>query len=104
MARRRLLGNDLWARHLEPSADEREIARFYTLGPDELAQVMARRSDANRLVASQADDSLEFDLEEPIWMVRPIDASNGNDAADQVGHIIVAGLAERGAEPAAVPP
>jgi TnpA family transposase len=49
MARRRLLGNDLWARHLEPSADEREIARFYTLGPDELAQVMARRSDANRL-------------------------------------------------------
>jgi len=49
MARRRLLGNDLWARHLEPSADEREIARFYTLGPDELAQIMARRSDANRL-------------------------------------------------------
>jgi len=49
MARRRLLGNDLWARHLEPSADEREIARFYTLGPDELAQVMARRSDAHRL-------------------------------------------------------
>lgn len=49
MARRRLLADDLWARHLEPPSDEREIARLYTLGPDDLAQVMLRRSDANRL-------------------------------------------------------
>ena len=49
MARRRLLGDDLWARHLEPPTDEREIARLYTLGREELAQVMTRRGDANRL-------------------------------------------------------
>jgi hypothetical protein len=49
MARRRLLGDDVWARHLEAPADEREVARYFTLGPDELAEVMNRRSDANRL-------------------------------------------------------
>ncbi len=49
MARQRLLGDDLWARHLEPTADEREITRLYTLGSDELAQVVVRRGDANQL-------------------------------------------------------
>ena len=49
MARRRLLSDELWARHLEPPADEREIARHYTLGAEDLAQVAARRGDANRL-------------------------------------------------------
>ena len=47
MARRLLLSNDLWARHLEPPADECEIARHYALGTDELAEVAARRGDAN---------------------------------------------------------
>ena len=49
MARRQLLSNDTWARHLEPPADEREIARHYTLGPDDLAHVIDKRGDANRL-------------------------------------------------------
>lgn len=49
MARRRLLSDEVWARHLEPPADEREIARHYTLGPDDMAVVAAKRGDANRL-------------------------------------------------------
>ena len=49
MAKRRLLSDDLWARHLEPPTDEREIARHYTLGGEDLAQVVAKRGDANRL-------------------------------------------------------
>lgn len=49
MARRRLLSDDTWARHLEPPTDERGIARHYTLGPDDLAQVADKRGDANRL-------------------------------------------------------
>lgn len=49
MARRRLLSDELWARHLEPPADEREITRHYTLGAEDLAQIAARRGDANRL-------------------------------------------------------
>ncbi|MBV8589068.1 MAG: DUF4158 domain-containing protein [Acetobacteraceae bacterium] len=49
MARRRLLSDELWARHFEPPKDEREIARHYTLGPDEMEQVAAKRGDANRL-------------------------------------------------------
>ena len=49
MARRRLLSDDTWARHLEPPTDEREIARHYTLGPDDLAHVIDKRGDANRL-------------------------------------------------------
>lgn len=49
MARRRLLSDEVWARHLEPPTDEREIARHYTLGSDELAQVATKRGDANRL-------------------------------------------------------
>ena len=49
MSRRRLLTDELWARHYEPPEDEREIARHYTLGPDEMEQVTAKRGDANRL-------------------------------------------------------
>ena len=49
MARRRLLSDDTWVRHLEPPTDEREIARHYTLGPDDLAHVIDKRGDANRL-------------------------------------------------------
>jgi len=49
MARRRLLSDELWARYLEPPTDEREIACHYTLGAEDLAQVAARRGDANRL-------------------------------------------------------
>jgi hypothetical protein len=29
MARRRLLGDDVWARHLKAPADEREVARYF---------------------------------------------------------------------------
>lgn len=43
-----MLSDELWARQLEPPVDERELARLYTVGPDDLAQVMLRRSDANR--------------------------------------------------------
>ena len=49
MGRRRLLGDELWARHLMPSSDEREIARHYTLSADDIDQVAAKRGDANRL-------------------------------------------------------
>jgi Domain of unknown function (DUF4158) len=49
MARRRLLTDELWARHFQPPEDEREIARHYTLGPDEMEQITAKRGDANRL-------------------------------------------------------
>src|SRR5690242_7472874 len=49
MARRRLLSDDLWARHLEPPTDEREIARLYTLTRDDLDTVIAKRTDATRL-------------------------------------------------------
>jgi hypothetical protein len=49
MARRRLLGDDLWARHLEPPADEREIARHFTLSRDDLLAIASKRTDATRL-------------------------------------------------------
>ena len=49
MARRRLLSDELWARHLAPPTDEREIARHYTLGADDLAHAATKRGDANRL-------------------------------------------------------
>jgi len=49
VARRQLLSDEVWARPLEPPAGEREIARHYTLGPDEMAQLAAKRGDANRL-------------------------------------------------------
>jgi hypothetical protein len=47
MARRRLLGDDLWARHLEPPADEREIARHFTLTRDDLLAVASKRTNEN---------------------------------------------------------
>ena len=49
MARRRLLSDEVWARHLQPPTDERAIARHFTLGSDERDLVMAKRGDANRL-------------------------------------------------------
>jgi TnpA family transposase len=49
MARRRLLGDDLWARHLEPPADEREIARHFTLTRDDLLAIASKRTNPNRL-------------------------------------------------------
>ena len=49
MAWRRLLGDDLWTRHLEPPTDEREIARHYTLAGDDLDLIVTKRTDANRL-------------------------------------------------------
>lgn len=49
MARRRLLGDDLWARHLEPPADEREIARQFALSRDDLELIATKRTDATRL-------------------------------------------------------
>jgi TnpA family transposase len=49
MAWRRLLGDDLWARHLGPPAEEREIARHYTLSRDDLDLIVAKRTGATRL-------------------------------------------------------
>lgn len=49
MARRRLLGDDVWTRLLDPPTDEREIARLYTLSAEDFAQVGRRRGDATRL-------------------------------------------------------
>jgi hypothetical protein len=48
MTRRRLLGDDLWARHLEPPTDEREIARHFTLTRDELLVIASKRTGAAR--------------------------------------------------------
>jgi hypothetical protein len=48
MARRRLLGDDLWARHLEPPTNEREIARHFTLTRDELLVIASKRTGAAR--------------------------------------------------------
>jgi uncharacterized protein DUF4158 len=49
MAWRRLLGDDLWARYLEPPTDEREIVRHYTLTRDDLDLIATKRTDATRL-------------------------------------------------------
>ena len=49
MARRRLLADDVWARLLDPPADEREVARLYALTAEDLALVGNRRTDATRL-------------------------------------------------------
>jgi TnpA family transposase len=49
MARRRLLGDDLWARHLEPPTDERKIARHFTLTRDDLLAIASKRTAATRL-------------------------------------------------------
>lgn len=47
--RRRLLSDDLWACHLEPPTDEREIARHFTLTHDDFLAVASKRTDATRL-------------------------------------------------------
>ncbi|AAW59709.1 Tn3 family transposase [Acetobacter fabarum] len=49
MARRRLLTREALARHLDPSVDEREITRHFTLGPDDLDLIVTRRGDTSRL-------------------------------------------------------
>src|SRR4051812_4305229 len=49
MVRRRLLGDDVWARLLDPPSDELEIARRYTLAAEDLALISSRRTDATRL-------------------------------------------------------
>lgn len=49
MTWRRLLGYDLWARHLKPPTDEREIARHFTLTCDDLDLIATKRTDATRL-------------------------------------------------------
>ena len=49
MAWRRLLSDDLWARHLEPPTDEREIARHFTLTRDDIDLIVTKRTDATRL-------------------------------------------------------
>jgi len=47
--RRRLLGDDVWARLLGPPADECEVARLYTLNAEDFALAGRRRTDATRL-------------------------------------------------------
>jgi TnpA family transposase len=49
MARRRLLTDEAWEKHLAPPTDEREIVRHYTLSGEDLAHVFAKRSDATQL-------------------------------------------------------
>ena len=49
MVRRWLLSTAAWKRLLAPPTDERDMLRHYVLGPDDLALVRARRTDATRL-------------------------------------------------------
>ena len=49
MARRRLLTDEQWAGLLALPNEERDIVRHYTLGPDELAVLAAKRTPHNRL-------------------------------------------------------
>src|SRR5437763_1121493 len=49
MARRWLLGEAAQARLLGLPADEREVIRYATLGPEDLALVAERRGEANQL-------------------------------------------------------
>lgn len=49
MARRRMLGDDVWARLIGPPADEREVARLYTPNSEDMALIGERRTDATRL-------------------------------------------------------
>ena len=43
------MSDEVWARHLSPPADEREVGRHYTLAPDDMTRIVAKRGDANRL-------------------------------------------------------
>lgn len=49
MARRHLLTREMLAGHYDPSLDEREIARHFTLTRDDLELIASRRGDATRL-------------------------------------------------------
>lgn len=49
MARRHLLTREMLAGHYDPSLDEREIARHFTLTRDDLDLIASRRGDATRL-------------------------------------------------------
>lgn len=49
MARRRLLTREALARHFDPSIDEHEVARHFTLGREDLDLIATRRGDASRL-------------------------------------------------------
>jgi TnpA family transposase len=49
LARRHLLTREMLAGHYDPSLDEREIARHFTLTRDDLELIASRRGDATRL-------------------------------------------------------
>ena len=49
MARKHLLTREMLAGHYDPSLDEREIARHFTLTRDDLELIASRRGDATRL-------------------------------------------------------
>ena len=49
MARRRLLGDEQWAALFALPTGERDVVRYCTLTPDDLALVAAKRSPPNRL-------------------------------------------------------
>lgn len=49
MARRRLFTREMLSGHYDPSLDEREIARHFTLTSDDLDLIVTRRGDATRL-------------------------------------------------------
>ena len=49
MARRHLLTREMLAGHYDPSLDEREIARHFTLTRDDLELIASRRGDVTRL-------------------------------------------------------
>ncbi|MCP1249876.1 Tn3 family transposase [Gluconobacter oxydans] len=49
MARRRLLTREALARHYEPSVDDREITRHFTLSQDDFDLIATRRGEASRL-------------------------------------------------------
>nr|WP_249204578.1 DUF4158 domain-containing protein [Acetobacter thailandicus] len=47
MARRRLLTREALARHYEPSVDDLEITRHFTLSHDDFDLIATRRGDAS---------------------------------------------------------
>lgn len=49
MVSRHLLTREMLAGHYDPSLDEREIARHFTLTRDDLELIASRRGDATRL-------------------------------------------------------
>ena len=49
MARRRLLTREALARHFDPSTEEHEITRHFTLGRNDLDPIANRHGNASRL-------------------------------------------------------